>query len=99
MTEVNDSTYQSNWSFGLIVAILIVLLLYMLCTFADENEQILQIVIAFPIITLLVGGYTFTYKGKEYVISRIIFYIFLVLSLISTLGYMYIIELGKAFVH
>lgn len=90
---------QANWSFRFILGILIMMLVYMFSTFSSEDEQIFQVIVMFPVITLLLGGYTFTYRGKEHLTSRIMFYVFLGLSLLAIWAFIYMIEMAKAFAH
>jgi len=86
---------QSHRSIILIAAILIMTALYMTCTYNSEDEGIMLCTLVCPIFSILAGMYTFTYTGKAYAASRIIFYISLALSLCSIFVLCFFIELAN----
>lgn len=90
---------QSHKSIMLIAGIFIMTAIYMTCTHTTENEEIVLYALACPILTILLGMYTFNYRGKTYTTSRVIFFISLVISLCSIFVLWYFIELGKAYAH
>lgn len=90
---------QSDKSIMLIACILIMTLIYTTCTYNKEDEEIMLYMLACPIFTLLLGMYTFTYRGNAYKTSRVIFFISLVISIISIFILWYFIELGKSYSH
>jgi len=90
---------QAGISLMLIIGIMIITGFYMTCTPNSEDESIIMGTFAFPILTVLIGLYTFTYRGKAYIFSRVLFFIFLAISLFSLFVLWYFIELGHAYSH
>lgn len=103
MEQITENTpgieKQASISMMLIVGIVMMTLIYMNCTSHTEDESMMLLTLASPILTILLGMYTFTYRGKAYRISRVMFFIFLALSLLSIWALIYFIELGKAYAH
>lgn len=93
------TTDQSAWSIRLIMAIVVMMLIFMFCTYTDENEMIFLTVLIFPLVTLLVAGYTLTYKGKTHLTSRILFFVLLAISILAVLAFLYLLGLAKAYSH
>ncbi len=90
---------QADISVMLIIGIVIMSGIYMTCTYNTENEMLFLAAAVCPILTILSGIYTFTYRGKAYLASRIAFFIFLILSILGICALAYVIELSKAFAH
>ena len=94
-----DTEKQANISIMLIVGIVIMTVIFMNSGYNTEDESIMLYALLCPIFTVLLGMYTFTYRGKAYIVSRVIFFIFLAISLLCVAALLYFIELGKAFSH
>lgn len=90
---------QSGLSIILITAIVLVGFIYLNCTYTSENEMLFQAVLICPAGAILTGIYTFTYRGKKYRASRILFYVLSVLSIAGILMLWYLLALGQAFQH
>ena len=90
---------QSGISMLLITGILIIVAILLSIGNSTEDEQIYQLALLCPVLTILLGIYTFTYRGKAFLLSRVVFFILLVLSLLSLFSLWYLIELGKAYAH
>lgn len=90
---------QANQSIILIAGILIMTAIYMTCTYNTEDETFVLYTLACPIFTLLLGMYTFSYRGKAHLISRIIFFISLAISIFSVFILCYFIAIGNAYAH
>ncbi|MCD0490143.1 hypothetical protein LPB86_18020 [Pedobacter sp. MC2016-14] len=90
---------QSGISILLIIAIMVATGFFMTCTYNTEDESFMLSAIACPILALLTGIYTFTYRGKAYLLSRIVFFILLALSLFSLFVLWYFIALGSSYSH
>jgi len=97
LTDPNSD--QATKSVLFIFAILVMCGIFVSCTYTTEDEQLFLWTFICPVITLLLGGYTFTYTGKAHVGGRILFYVFLVLSAISIFLIWYLIELSHAYSH
>lgn len=91
------SVVQKDWSKALICGIIMMSVAFMRCTPVTENETLFHIVLIAPIVTVLMGGYLFAYRGSNSRITRTIFIIFFLLSLLILFGYLYMLALGKAF--
>jgi len=101
-TDTGKAAYteqQANISIMLVIAIILMVGVYMGCTQSSENDRLFQGAVIAPIITLLSGIYTFSYRGKGHLTSRVVFFILLALSIFSIGMLYYITELGKAFAH
>lgn len=90
---------QSGISMLLIIGILVMGAILLSIGNSTENDQIYQLALLCPVLTILLGIYTFTYRGKAFLLSRVVFFILLVLSLLSLFSLWYLIELGKAYAH
>lgn len=90
---------QSGISMLLIIGILVMAAILISIGDSTENEQVYQLALLCPILTILLGIYTFTYRGKAFLLSRIVFFILLALSMFSLFSLWYLIELGKAYAH
>lgn len=83
----------------LIIAIFMISLLFLFCTEVDENNSIIRLLYIFPILSVLMIGYVFAYRGKPYLAGRILLAIFIVCSLLGFAFYAFLISLGHAFTH
>ncbi|NQX41180.1 hypothetical protein SAMN05421820_107285 [Pedobacter steynii] len=92
-----NKSFQKDWSLGLICGIVIMSVAFMRSTPVNEDGAILQIVLIAPIVTILLVPYLFVYRGRESRTARVIFIIFLVLSLLIIAGFMYLVALAGAF--
>jgi len=90
---------QSGISMLLIIGILVMAAILISIGDSTENEQVYQLALLCPVLTILLGIYTFTYRGKAFLLSRIVFFILLALSMFSLFSLWYLIELGKAYAH
>lgn len=101
-TDTSKAAYseqQANISIMLVIGIILMFGVYMGCTQSSENDRLSQGAMIIPIITILSGIYTFSYRGKGHLTSRVVFFILLALSIFSIGALYYITELGKAFAH
>lgn len=94
-----DIEKQSNISIMMIVGIVIMTVIFINSVHNTEIESIILFVLVCPIFTVLLGMYTFTYRGKTYIVSRVIFFIFLIVSLFCLAAIFYLGELGKGYSH
>ena len=90
---------QSKISVRLIMGIILTLITYMVFMPASENDRMYQVVLLFPVIALLSGGYVFTYRGKKPGASKIIFILFTILSVLGIIAFIYLIGMAKAYSH
>lgn len=95
----NYQQKQSAISIVLIVTIMALAVIFMNCTYSTENENILHTVLVAPVLTLLLGAYIITYRGREYRIAKIIFFILLAISALMIAGHFYLISLARAYAH
>jgi hypothetical protein len=101
-TDINKSAYiekQASISVVLVIAIIIMAAVYLGSAYSSENDSLFQGAVIAPFITILLGIYTFSYRGKNYLTSRVLFFIFLVLSILSIWALYYVTGLAKAFTH
>ncbi|WP_345209829.1 hypothetical protein [Mucilaginibacter gynuensis] len=101
-TEIDQSTEnqrQALISRILIGGVLIMVIVFLNCTNNTEDDMLLQGALLSPVITVLLAIYTFTYRGKAHLAARILFFIFLILSIISLGILYYVAGLAKAFQH
>lgn len=98
MVDTNKQK-NSSLSIKLILVNLILLLVFFNCTYTTENQTIFNVIIFFISLTFLLGGYTFSYRGKNHKSSRRLFYISLLISAILTYFLFYMLALGKAYQH
>lgn len=83
-----------------ILIMVIVLLTFILSLLAQDKNFIIAYCVYFcPLITLLIGGYAFTYKGKEHRSSRRLFYILFVISVVILAGLELLSGMGQAYTH
>jgi len=99
MEDTEKPFEQHEISILLIVGIFIVTLIFMTCTYVDSNHEWLNWALVFPVLSVLMAGYVFTYRGKEQLAARIIFAVIIVLSILGVLIYGSILGLGEAFSH
>jgi uncharacterized membrane-anchored protein len=100
MEQTNDAPDRhADTSKLLIAGILLAAVVFLFCTPATEDERISQVLALFPLTTLLLGLYTFSYRGRKFLISRMLFFVFLLVSVLAIAGWLYVMELGKAFQH
>lgn len=90
---------QAGISILLIIAIMIATGFFMTCTYNTEDESFMLSAVACPILAVLTGIYTFTYRGKAYLLSRVVFFILLALSLFSLFILWYFMALGSSYSH
>jgi hypothetical protein len=90
---------QSELSILLIIGNMLLAIIYMTCTGVDENHKWLNWSLIFPLLTLFVAGFVFTYRGKEYLPARIIFAVCIILSIISYLFYAVLHGMAAGFSH
>ena len=94
-----DIEKQSNISIMMIVGIVIMTVIFINSVNSTEIESIILFIMVCPIFTVLLGMYTFTYRGKAYILSRVTFYVFFILSLFCLAAIFYLTELGKGYSH
>jgi hypothetical protein len=94
-----DKEAQVAWSIILIAAITIMVPVYFGCTAADNRDEMNMLLYTGPTLTVLLIGYMFTYRGKEHLLSRIIFGISLVVSLVVYFICAAMMGLAQAFSH
>ena len=94
-----DIEKQSNISIMMIVGIVIMTVIFINSVHNTEIESIILFAMVCPIFTVLLGMYTFTYRGKAYILSRVTFYVFFILSLFCLAAIFYLTELGKGYSH
>jgi len=99
MEDTEKPLEQHVISLLLIVGIFIVTLIFMTCTYVDNNHEWLNWTLVFPILSVLMAGYVFTYRGKEQLAARIILAVIIVLSIVGVLIYGAIQGMGAAFSH
>jgi cytochrome bd-type quinol oxidase subunit 2 len=83
----------------LIMVIFVVAMVFLTCTFVDNNHEWLNWMLVFPILTVLMAGYVFTYRGREQLTARIIFAVFIILSIVGVFIYGSMLGLAAAFSH
>lgn len=66
---------------------------------ATENERIYQVVLLFPVVALLSGGYVFVYRAKKLGASKVVFFLFTILSVLGIIAFIYLIGMAKAYSH
>ena len=84
---------------GILITIIVVLTLLLSLMAKDKNFIIAYLVYFCPVITLFIGGYAFTYKGKEYRTSRFVFYVLFSLSVVILAGLELLSGMGQAYSH
>lgn len=90
---------NSNWSILLIAINFILFVFFLNIAEVSENQSALNLVYMGGAMTLLLGGYAFSYHGKKYRLGKWLFGIALVICL-GLVGLLwYVIQLGKAFSH
>ena len=99
LSTPDSATQQADISVWLIIAIVIAVVVFMNCTYATEDERFFGMVLICPVVMVLMGGYIFTYRGKGHLTSRIVFFVFLALSILSVWALVYAIGLSHAFQH
>ena len=79
---------------------IIVMLTFILSLMANDKNFIIAYFVYFcPVITLFIGGYAFTYKGKKYRSSRLLFYTLFSLSVVILAGLELLSGMGQAYAH
>ncbi|TDQ10009.1 hypothetical protein [Pedobacter metabolipauper] len=96
---MDEKAKNSSLSVLLIVVNFILLIIFLNCTFNSENDQLANQVIAAVGLTILTGGYAFSYHGKGYRAGKWIFAIVLLLSTYVIAVFIYMLGLGAAFQH
>ncbi len=90
---------NSNWSILLIGFNMVLLLIFLNIEEVSENQQAINWVYLSTGLTVLLGGYAFSYHGKEYRLGKWLFGIALLIALIIIGLLWYVMQLGKAFSH
>jgi hypothetical protein len=99
MDNIKKPLEQHVISILLIMSIMMVAIVFMTCTYVNDEHALLNWTLVFPILTVLMAGYVFTYRGREQLIARIAFAVFIILSIIGFFIYAAIHGMGAAFTH
>lgn len=90
---------NSNLSILLIIVNLILIIIYFNIGYATEDQSMVNLLCLGGGLTVLLGGYAFSYHGKGYRVGKWLFAI----ALLATLGLLgllwYAAALGKGFSH
>jgi len=97
--DIEMTNKQNHWSILLILGIMCMVFLNLVCTPIDENDVLLTLALINPFMSVMLGGYVFTYRGKSHRLSKVFLIIFLLLTAVFTGGYLYLIDLAKAYSH
>lgn len=94
-----NSHQQSVLTLKLIAGIILTVIIYMFSIPSSEDGRIYQTVLIFPIISILCGGYVFTYRPKNTDAIKIIFFVFTILSMLGIIALMYLMGMANAYSH
>ncbi|WP_216846642.1 hypothetical protein [Mucilaginibacter sp. L196] len=95
MKNEEQAIDQSSISALLIMGNIFLAFIYLSCTYVDENHKLLNWLLLPLVSTVLMAGFVFTYRDKKYWLARIVFAVFIVLSIIGYL--LYAITNGMAY--
>ena len=83
MENTEKPMEQRVLSILLMMGVFVVAVIFLTCTYVDDRQALLNWTLVCPILTVLMAGYVFTYRGKEQLAARIIFAVLIVLSILG----------------